>query len=661
MRSTSLVLVGLSCVAAILLPAGCSEESIDPLDSPGKTVSIDRPAGCNPLGATDACLFPFPSSFHEAADDASRTGVHLDVRQALLPFGGTPELDPSPYNLADGFSPVNPVLLHFGVEIDTTGLASYQAPELSLEEDAIVSLIDMVDGRRILSFVEMDANKKSGFDNRYAFIVRPIEPMEMGHRHALLIRRGLSDVDGNELAPTPAFQALLDGAPTDNEDVEAIRERTDAVLAFAETQGFEKSELLLAFDFQVASKEWLLGPVLSMREEALSASASGELAYEIETVTTDPNPDIAKIVLGTFEVPTYLNSDEEMSFEGDHVPVRLPANRSYPFTMLVPKRAETDGPLPLVVLGHGIFGNGRDFLTGGGDGAAIQALSNELGAIVIATDWVGLSTNDLPRIAGEVAPDLNRVTLITDQLQQALINAIVLTKLGSGALADDSEAKIADDVLVDPTRIYYWGASLGGIQGSSFISLSPDIARAAFGVPGSAWTTMLTRSIVFPPVKALLDVRYPDPLDLQFLLTMVQLRFDHSDPANMTRLMFKEPLPDAPPNRVVVLQEAIGDSQVPNLVTDILARAMGIKIAAPSIYQPFGIETVTLPSTESCVVQYRMEGWDDPFPPETNMPPDAENDVHHDMNFLPNAQDQIGLLFITGEIQNVCEGSCDPD
>jgi hypothetical protein len=659
MQSTSrvLVLVGLGLGAA-LLPVACGGELIAPLDKPDETVSIDRPAGCNPLGATDACLYPFPSSFHETEDDASRTGVHLHVRQALLPFGGTPELDPAPYNLADGFSPVNPVLLHFGVEIDTTLLQSYQHPELSLEEDAVVSLMDMEDGKRILSFVEMDANKKSDFEGRYAFIVRPIEPMEMGHRHAVLIRKGLKDVDGNELEPTPAFAALRDDVPTDNDDVEAIRERTDAVLAFAESHGFQKSELLLAFDFQVASKDWLLGPVLSMREEALAASASDELAYDIEDVQTDPNPDIAKIVLGSFEVPTYVNSDEEMIFEGDHVPVRLPENRSYPFTMLVPKRAETDGPLPLVVLGHGIFGNGRDFLTSGGDGAAIQVLSNQLGAIVIATDWVGLSSNDLPRIAGEVAPDLNRVTLITDQLQQALINAIVLTKLGSGRLADDAEAKVAANVLVDPTRIYYWGASLGGIQGSSFISLSPDIARAAFGVPGSAWTTMLTRSIVFPPVKTL---RYPDPLDLQFLLTMVQIRFDHSDPANMTRLMFKEPLPDAPPNRTVLLQEAIGDSQVPNLVTDILARAMGVKSATPNVYQPFGIETVSLPTTESCVVQYRMEGWDDPFPPETNMPPEEENDVHHDMNFLPNAQDQIGVLFLTGEIANVCEGSCDPD
>jgi len=646
--------------ASAFLPGGCAEETIDPQIG---TAHIERARGCNPLGVTDACLFPFPSSFHEVTAPESITGVRLNIDQALLPFGGSPELDPAPYNLADGVSPVNPVLLHFGVDIDTTGHATYQAPELSLEPSAVVSLIDMVDGKRILSFVEMDANKKEGFDGRYAFIVRPIEPMEMGHRHAVLIRRGLADVAGNVLAPTAAFEALRDGVPTDNDDVEAIRERTVAVLDFAETQGIARADLLTAFDFQVASKEWLLGPVLSMREEALTASASGELGYAIEEIQENPNPDIAKIVFGTFEVPTYVDKEknESMSFEGDHKPVRLASNRSYPFTLLVPKRAETDGPLPLVVLGHGIFGNGRDFLTGGGDGAAIQALSNEMGAIVIATDWIGLSSNDLPNIAGIVAPNLNNVTLITDQLQQALINALVLTKLGKGELADDAALKVAANSLVDDSQIFYWGASLGGIQGSSFISLSPDIARAAFGVPGAAWTTMLTRSIVFPPVKTLLEGRYPDPLDLAFLTTMVQLAFDYSDPANMTRLMFKEPLPDAPANRVVVLQEAIGDSQVPNLVTDILARAMGIKVATPNVYQPFGIETVTLPSTESCVVQFQMEGWDDPFPPETNMPPSEENDVHHDMNFLPNAQTQIGALFFTGKIINVCDGTCDPD
>ena len=31
-------------------------------------------------------------------------------------------------------------------------------------------------------------------------------------------------------------------------------------------------------------------------------------------------------------------------------------------------------------------------------------------------------------------------------------------------------------------------------------------------VPGGAWATLLTRSVVYTPVKALIDIKYPDPL-----------------------------------------------------------------------------------------------------------------------------------------------------
>ncbi len=656
--STLLAKVFPAFVGGGLLGAACHDEVIDP--QPPALIQIERAEGCNPLGYTDACLYPFPSAFHEITDQTA-TGIRLAVRQELLPYGGEPALDVTPYNLADGVSPAMPVLLHFGVEIDTSSLATFDNPERSLDPEATVSLMDMETGQRVLSFVEMDANKKTDFDGRYAFIVRPIEPMAMGHRHALVIRHGLRDQDGNAIQPTAAFEALRDGVLTDHPDVEAIRPRTEAVLDFAASQGIPRDDVLIAFDFQVASKEWLLNPILSMRQEALAATESGELDYVIEEVQVDPNPFIAKIVLGSFEVPTYVDADENISFDASHRPLRLAENRSYPFTMLVPKLAETNGPLPLVVLGHGIFGNGRDFLTSGGDGAAIQELSQQFGAIVIATDWVGLSSNDLPRIAGELAPDLNRITIITDQLQQALINALVLTRLAYGPLADDAQAMVADNTLIDDSRLYYWGASLGGIQGSSFISLSPDIPRAVFGVPGAAWTTMLTRSIVFTPVKTLLELRYPDPLDLAFLTAVAQQRFDHSDPVNVSRLMFKEPLSDAPPGRIVILQEAIGDSQVPNLVTDILARAMGIKLLTPAIYEPPLIDTVSAPTTESCVVQFRMDGWDDPAPPSTNTPPSDENGVHHDMNFLPNAHEQIAALLLSGQVLHVCEGACDPD
>jgi hypothetical protein len=649
---------------ALLVVSSWSGCALDPLPIEEGPIEIDRPAGCHPLGATDACMFPFPSSFHQVADPSSPTGVRLAIDGALLPTSQpveppSPPLDVAPYNAADGFSPVMPILLHFGVNVDTRELAGIDTIGRSMEEGAMVALVDMETGERVPHFVEMDANQKDGYPGRYAFIVRPMAPMRMGARMAVLVKRGLVDESGAAIERTPAFEALATGRPTNNAEVEAIRPATEEVLAFADANGYPRAELLTAFDFQVASRDWLLGPVLSMRDEAIRVSEDGGLGYTIDQIDEDPNEDVSKLVFGTFEVPSFLADDDTIEHEADHTPIRQAEDRSYPFTMIVPKRAEAGDPLPLVILGHGIFGSGRDFLTGG-DGRAIQELAEEFGAVVIATDWIGLSSSDLLRIGEEVVVDLNRLPLITDQLQQALVNVLTMTRLAMGPLKDDASLTFGGP-LVDPTRVYYWGASLGGIQGTNYISISPDISRAVFGVPGAAWSTMLTRSIVFSPIKVFLDPRFPDPLDLTLLLTMAQLQFDFVDPANLGKLMFEDPLPDAPPGRIAIWQTAIGDSQVPNVSTDILIRAVGAGALGPLHYEPYGVDVVDASDGRSCLVQYRLPEWNQPEPPKTNTAPSSDNGVHHEMNFEPAAHAQIAALFFSGEIAQTCSGTCDPD
>lgn len=648
--------VALVLCAALPLTTGCSGSR--PAEQ-GALV-VDRAPGCHPLGLTDECLFPFPSAYNEV-DAPTATGVRWRFPEGTVPtpVSGDP-LDLGPYEKPDGAPPTMPILLHLPAAVDTSGLPGIDSIERSMQDDSLVALFDLETGLRAPFFVEMDANVKEGFEGRNAFIVRPVAPLEMGHRHAVFVKKGLADVAGVALEPTTTFGALRDGELSNNPEVEALRPRMDEVFALGDARGYPRDELVLAWDFQVASEEWLLGPVKHIREVTLSEVGETGLGYFVESTEDDPNEDVARIVYGQFEVPSFLAEDDEARYDDQHLPIRQAANRYYPFTLVIPKKAE-QGPQGLVVLGHGIFGEGRDFIAKGGDSRELQRLLNENGVVGLATDWIGLSSDDLPRIADEVATNLNRVGLITDQLEQSLANVLTMTKLGKGGLRNDPITWVGDGPSIDPTRIYYWGASLGGIQGTSFISLSPDIPRAVFGVPGSAWSTMLTRSIVFSLVKTFIEFDYPDALDLTVITTLAQVRFDHTDPANVGQLLLKRPLPGSPPFRQVLLQEAIGDSQVPNLATDILARAIGVKLLSPSFYAPWGLEPVSAPTTDSVLVQYRLPDFDQPLPPRVNLAPDQDNGVHHEMNFLPNVHQQIGTFLLEGVVELYCDDTCDPD
>lgn len=636
--------------------------------------------GCNPFGTSAwpkgeapsesaACLLPFPSAFATRADPASPTGVRVDLRAESLPLrDGKTALDVRPYDAADGFSPIGPILLHFGADVDLElegkGLSSATHRDLaaSIADGASIAILDLQTGKRVAYFVEMDEHDKPGYEAHRAFIIRPMEPMEMGHRHVVAIRQGLRGADGEPFASPPAFAALRDKRPTTSAVVEAAREPMSEVFDFLAQHGYPRGELLLAWDFPVASEEWILGPLLSMRREALEIAGESGLGYTITAVRASPGPDTARIVEGTFDVPCYLRDDDTLALDDAHRPLRQARGRAYPFTMVIPKKAEVStDPLPLAIVGHGIFDDGRTFVETGEGALAIQAFANGYGVVVIASDWTGLTAADRPRIQSEIGGDLDRLGIVTGKLQQSLVNHLVLTRLARGALADDPAAQVGKGPLVDRSRTFYWGASLGGIQGASLAAISPDIARAALGVPGGAWSTMLTRSVVLSAIRDEIDAHYPDPIDVQILAALMQSRFDPVDPVNVGKLLFARPLPDAPSNRLAVLQEAIGDAQVPNVATEILARALGVAQIEPANEAVWGLESVSSPTLRSALSQYKMAGWDQPLPPVTNRPAETDNGVHAGVSLLPNLHLQIAKLWLDGAVEQFCAGPCNPD
>ena len=106
-------------------------------------------------------------------------------------------------------------------------------------------------------------------------------------------------------------------------------------------------------------------------------------------------------------------------------------------------------------------------------------------------------------------PNLNRLVLVTDRLPQSLINNLVMTELALGDLEEDPQIKFGTNELIDDTKVNYYGVSLGGIQGSSFVSLPKRIERGVLAVPGCVWLNLIQDSIVWTPIKLYPDIFYP--------------------------------------------------------------------------------------------------------------------------------------------------------
>ncbi len=55
-------------------------------------------------------------------------------------------------------------------------------------------------------------------------------------------------------------------------------------------------------------------------------------------------------------------------------------------------------------------------------------------------------------------------------------------------MAASPECRVDGEAILDPTRVWFLGASLGGIMGGTFMAYDPVILRGALGVPGGAWS-----------------------------------------------------------------------------------------------------------------------------------------------------------------------------
>ena len=208
--------------------------------------------------------------------------------------------------------------------------------------------------------------------------------------------------------------------------------------------------------------------------------------------------------------------------------------------------------------------------------------------------WRGLTKADLLD-AVLVADDFGTFPDLTDRVAQGVANTLALERLvAEGGLLDDPFF----GGRADPSRLYYYGISLGSIEGAVVLANQDRIDRAVLHVGGSDWSTMLERSSNWPAFEDAIVRTVPDPGDRQLLYAVSQLLWDPIDPAiHADRLA----------GRPFLWQESIGDNQVPNITTELLMRSVGVPLATPGFTEPPGVETVPMDTTAPAFTQFNPE------------------------------------------------------
>lgn len=568
----------------------------------------------------DGVANPFPSALQVVE---GRVALDVDT----LPTGGATPLATARHTWRTGFSAGQTGILR-GARIAAVGLPGVDAPPGT----GTVRMADLTSGTWLPCLAELDAHPDAG--DTPTLIVRPLVALADGHRIAVAIT--------DEAMERPErFEYLMAGTPPAS--LAAYQATHDTIIDGLGALGLEPDRIALAWDFPVQHATRPLSTALA------AADVPGTATLAVDA--TPRVPQAYKTAVGSFDVTTFLISDRTLSVDSTGAAQPVGDSTAHAYVHIPASVADAPaGTVPVLFFGHGIFASPEFYLDDPSDDNGVIALAEELGAIVVGTNWRGLTTPDLLDTT-LAATDFARLAEVTDRLLQAQVNLrTLMLGIAQGDILDDPDLLGASgQVLFDPDQLYYYGISLGGIEGAVlWAEGGAPVDGAVLHVGGAMWSTMLERSSNWPLFEGALVNVVTDPADRQLLYSYSQLHWDAVDPISWVDALATKPF---------LLQESIGDEQVPNFATEVLARSTGLPLLEPSATQPVGLPLATGPLGRG-LVQFDPEK---ALPPRTNRPA-PETDAHTTPRDWAGQRQQVVTFLLEGEVRHYCgDAPCTPD
>lgn len=650
-------------LALALLACGGGDDgstAADPTGTPTPTTAPDatwvhaRATACDPLDPA-VCALPWPSAYFQRPDDTVASGWAFDLADTTMPVSADGvQVSPRVLGHADGWSTMAPLLTDVGA-VDLAPHIGHDTIDRYLDDDVLTVVIDVATGERVPHWVELDALAEPG---EQLLILRPAVALRHG-AHYVVGLRGLTRPDGSPVPPSAHFQALRDGTdPGDDPDLAWRSTAFDAeVFPALEAQGFSRDELVLAWDFHTTSVDGSVGEMVWMRDDALARWEASDKAYTITEVDerdcSVEGTRIFRLVRGTFRAPHYLDSEAPPSFlarDASGAPMHT-GDIDVPFVANIPCSVAAAPGARMVQYGHGLLGS-LDEATYGWS----SAHADDAGYVFYAQDWKGMADADRFPILGMIDNDVSDFGIVPERSMQGLVEKLVGLRFARDVLALDPAMAIDGVPAIDPGRVSYYGNSQGGILGGAYMALSTDIERGVLGVTGMPYSLLLPRSNDFGLFLLAFRAQFEDDRELMLLIGAMQNAWDVAEPAGYAHFLNEAPLPGTPAKEVL-LQVAVGDSQVTTLGAHMMARSYGAATVAEAYRDVWGVPELEAPFTGSALVEWYYP--DGPVEPYESVPPDQSVDTHECPRREPAAHEQMDAFFTDGTIVQPCDGVCE--
>ena len=481
---------------------------------------------------------PFPSDLFTLADSSQNTGLRVNLPKPDCSARPSDCEDIDVLDTLDGFNLLPRLSVPFDSPIDVATATS--------ESIFLISLGSTLPGGDTGGHV-VGINRIVWDPATNTLHAEADELLEQHTRYALIVTNRLRDTEGRPVTATEAFRRFrhdLNFGQAHDRDLKDYRKALLDALQAARAVGVQESDIASASVFTTLSATASLEQIRDQIKSATPAPADFSLGsggtrtvFPLDDVTgisfkqqTGDHPanfsavplnlSLLRLIpgaVGQVAFGKYLSSDY-MIHPGEYIPEvgtrsgtpQVQGTNEVYFNLFLPAGTPPPGGWPVAIFGvgsannknnqplevaatmaaHGVATISINFAGNGLGSLGTLTVNRTTGApVTLPAGGRSIDQNhDHTIIEGEGRSAASPWTIISsrDAARQTIADFMQLVRVIEVGMDVDGDG--SQDL--DPTRIYYFGHSLGGMWGTIFLAIEPDVRAGAFNSVGTPYDNL---------------------------------------------------------------------------------------------------------------------------------------------------------------------------